>query len=89
MHDAIQDHLGIHNGETTEDGLFTLMEVECLGACANAPIVQVNDDYFEDLDGNSVISVLDALKRVKNQRTDHKSAGKTQLRWVVRRHSST
>ena len=63
VHDAIQNHLGIHTGETTEDGLFTLMEVECLGACANAPIVQVNDDYYEDLDGNSVIGVLDALKR--------------------------
>ena len=63
VHDAIQNHLGIHNGETTEDGLFTLMEVECLGACANAPIVQVNDDYYEDLDGDSVIVVLDALKR--------------------------
>ncbi len=62
VHDAIQNHLGIHNGETTEDGLFTLMEVECLGACANAPIVQVNDDYYEDLDGDSVIRVLDALK---------------------------
>ena len=50
--------------ETTEDGLFTLMEVECLGACANAPIVQVNDNY-EDLDGDSVIGVLDAETRRK------------------------
>ena len=33
--------------------VFTLMEVECLGACANAPIVQINDDYYEDLDGDS------------------------------------
>ena len=63
VHDAIQKHLGIHNGETTEDGLFTLMEVECLGACANAPVVQVNDDYYEDLDGDSVVQLLDALKR--------------------------
>lgn len=66
VHEAIQSHLGIHNGETTEDGLFTLMEVECLGACANAPIVQVNDDYYEDLDGDSVVRVLDALKRGEN-----------------------
>ena len=50
VHEAIQSNLGIHNGETTDDGLFTLMEVECLGACTNAPIVQVNDDYYEDLD---------------------------------------
>lgn len=63
VHEAIQSHLGIHNGETTDDGLFTLMEVECLGACANAPIVQVNDDYYEDLDAEKVVGLLDALKR--------------------------
>ena len=38
-------------GRTTPDGLFTLTEVECLGACANAPMVQINDDNYEDLDG--------------------------------------
>ena len=63
VHDAIQSYLGIQNGETTEDGLFTLMEVECLGACANAPVVQVNDDYYEDVDANSIVQILDALKR--------------------------
>ncbi len=63
VHEAIEKHLGIHNGQTSEDGLFTLMEVECLGACANAPIVQVNDDYYEDLDADSVVSLLDALRR--------------------------
>jgi NADH-quinone oxidoreductase subunit E len=63
VHEAIQFHLGIHNGETTDDGLFTLMEVECLGACTNAPIVQVNDDYYEDLDADKVVGLLDAFKR--------------------------
>ena len=63
VHEAIQSHLGIHNGETTDDGLFTLMEVECLGACTNAPIVQVNDDYYEDLDADKVVGLLDAFKR--------------------------
>lgn len=63
VHEAIEAHLGIHNGQTTDDGLFTLMEVECLGACANAPIVQVNDDYYEDLDADSIVKLLDALKR--------------------------
>ena len=43
--------LGIGVGETTADGQFTLVEVECLGACVNAPILQVNDDFYEDLDG--------------------------------------
>jgi NADH-quinone oxidoreductase E subunit len=56
-----REHLGIQQGETTEDGLFTLAEVECLGACANAPMVQINDDYFEDLDAASFEAVLDAL----------------------------
>ena len=63
VHEAIQSHLGIQNGETTDDGLFTLMEVECLGACSNAPIVQVNDDYYEDLDADKIVGLLEALKR--------------------------
>lgn len=47
--DACKKKLGIDVGETSKDGLFTLSEVECLGACVNAPILQINDDYFEDL----------------------------------------
>ena len=46
---ACEEHLGIHAGESTKDGLFTLVEVECLGACVNAPMAQINDDYYEDL----------------------------------------
>ncbi len=61
--EAIERHLGISVGETTEDGEFTLVEVECLGACVNAPVVQINDDFYEDLDGDSIVRVLDALKR--------------------------
>jgi NADH dehydrogenase (ubiquinone) flavoprotein 2 len=59
---AIQEHLGIHGGQTTADGLFTFIEVECLGACVNAPMVQINDDYYEDLTPESVKSLLTALK---------------------------
>lgn len=59
---AIKDHLGIHLGQTTEDGLFTFVEVECLGACANAPMMQINDDYYEDLTPESVVTLLDALR---------------------------
>jgi NADH-quinone oxidoreductase E subunit len=55
--------LGVSFGETTADGLFTLSEVECLGACVNAPMMQINDDYYEDLDADSTARVLDALKR--------------------------
>lgn len=43
---TIQKELGIKDGETTKDGLFSLLQVECLGACSNAPMVQINDDYF-------------------------------------------
>lgn len=44
--DAIKSHLKIGNGETTPDKKFTLLEVECLGACSNAPMVQINDDFY-------------------------------------------
>lgn len=54
---------GMKKGHTTGDGLFTLTEVECLGACANAPMVQINDDNYEDLTKDSMAGVLDALAR--------------------------
>ena len=60
--EAARSHLGIDYEQTTEDGLFTMREVECLGACVNAPIVQINDDMYEDLTGPQLIAVLDALK---------------------------
>ena len=43
---AVEKELGIHVGETTKDKLFTLVEVECAGACVNAPVMAVNDDYY-------------------------------------------
>ncbi|MDA0262514.1 MAG: NADH-quinone oxidoreductase subunit NuoE [Proteobacteria bacterium] len=55
--------LGIGMGETSADGEFTLGEVECLGACVNAPVLQVGDDYYEDIDADSTGRILDALKR--------------------------
>src|SRR3546814_9051615 len=45
------------------DGLFTLTEVECLGACANAPMVQINEDNYEDLDYDKTVAILDILAR--------------------------
>jgi len=54
---------GLTKGHTTPDGLFTLTEVECLGACTNAPMVQINDDNFEDLTEERMGVVLDALAR--------------------------
>lgn len=49
--------------ETSHDGMFTLSSVECLGACVNAPILQVDDDYYEDLDGPATEALLAALAR--------------------------
>ncbi len=54
---------GLKKGHTTDDGLFTLTEVECLGACANAPMVQINDDNYEDLTFESTTAILDALAK--------------------------
>jgi NADH-quinone oxidoreductase subunit E len=54
---------GMKKGHTTDDGLFTLTEVECLGVCANAPMVQINDDTYEDLTFDSTTRILDALAR--------------------------
>jgi len=60
---TIENHLGIKSGQTTEDGMFTLLEVECLGACANAPMVQLNDDYYECLTPHTTIQLLEACKK--------------------------
>jgi NADH-quinone oxidoreductase subunit E len=63
--EACERKLGIGMGGSTPDGLFTLVEVECLGACVNAPILQVNDDFYEDLDGPATETLLDALREGK------------------------
>ena len=55
--------LGIGLKRRTADGRFSLIEVECLGACVNAPVVQINDDFYEDLDAKKLEALLDALAR--------------------------
>jgi len=55
--------LGIGLKETTSDGNFTLVEVECLGGCVNAPVVQINDDFYEDLDPTKLEAIIDRLAR--------------------------
>ena len=61
---ACKDAAGVKGpGDTSADGLFTLTEVECLGACVNAPVLQVDDDYFEDLDYDRTVALIEALKR--------------------------
>jgi len=59
---AIRDFAGIEKGGTSTDGLFTLVEVECLGACCNAPMLQINDEYYEDLTPESLVALLEALR---------------------------
>jgi len=65
---CIKKQLDIKVGETTKDGLFTLSEVECLGACVNAPMVAVNDDYYEDLSIKDMEEILNDLKAGKQPR---------------------
>jgi len=62
---ACQDRLGIGMGESTNDGKFSLVEVECLGACVNAPMVQINDDFYEDLTPQRMVEIIDLLAQDK------------------------
>ena len=82
---------GLSKGKTTPDGLFTLTEVECLGACANAPMVQINDDNFEDLTYDSMSAILDDLAAGKqpkigpqiDRQTSCPEGGPTSLKEMV------
>ena len=58
----IKKKIGIEPGQTTADGRFTLSEVECLASCGTAPMMQVNDDYYENLTEEKVTAILDGLK---------------------------
>ena len=60
---------GLVKGGNTPDGLFTLSEVECLGACANAPMVQINEDNYEDLTYETMTALLEALARGETPKT--------------------
>ena len=61
---ACEKHLGIKNNESTPDGLFTIQEVECLGACVNAPMLQINGEWvYEDLNPTNVVELLEKLKK--------------------------
>ena len=59
---AAEKVTGCRHGETSDDGMFTVLEVECLGACVNAPMMQIGDDYYEDLDSSSTEEILKTLK---------------------------
>ena len=65
--EALEKKFEIHAGETTEDGYFSLEEVECLGACANAPVMIVNEKYHEDLDVNASLKLAEQLEKEAKQ----------------------
>jgi NADH-quinone oxidoreductase E subunit len=60
--DHVSEKLGVPPGGTTADGRFTLSTVECLGSCGTAPVMQVNDDYYENLSEESIDAILDGLR---------------------------
>lgn len=66
---ACEKHLGVTKGHTTADGLFTIQEVECLGACVNAPMIQINGEWvYEDLTPENTVQLLEDLKAGKEKR---------------------
>ena len=65
----------MNKGHTTDDGLWTLTEVECMGNCASAPMVQINDDNYEDLTAERLDAVLDALAAGERPRTGTQEPG--------------
>ncbi len=67
---------GMVKGKTTPDGMFTLTEVECIGNCATAPVVQINDDNYEDLDYDSTSRILDALANGESPKTGTQIEGR-------------
>ena len=87
MMKCIKDKLGLDNHGASEDGMFSLLEVECLGGCVNAPILQVNDDFYEDMDYDATAELLEALKQgkpppvgsMKGRNMSESSAGATSL----------
>ncbi len=74
---ACEDHLGIKLGETTKDGMFTLEEVECLGACVNAPMMQVNNEkYYEDLTPEMMPEMIEKFRRDEEIKAGPQSRGR-------------
>ena len=63
IYDKVKDKLGIDNMEVTKDQLFSLEEVECMGSCGTAPMIAVNEDYYENLDKGKVLDIIKSLKK--------------------------
>lgn len=94
IEEAIRNHLGIHVGETTKDGMFTLCEMECMGSCVNAPMICIADftngvegfsyNYYEDLTTKDAISILEALRKGEKPK-----AGRLSLPHIAAQESSS
>jgi len=63
--DNVKEKLGIENLEVTEDSIFSLEEVECMGSCGTAPMIAVNEDYYENLSKKNVEEILESLKHTE------------------------
>ena len=74
---ACEDHLGIKMGQTTKDGMFTIEEVECLGACANAPMMQVNNEkFYEDLTPEIMPDMIEKLRKGEEVKVGPQTRGR-------------
>lgn len=62
LYDRVKEKLGLENMQVTEDKIFSLEEVECMGSCGTAPMIAVNEDYYENLTKEKVDGILDSLK---------------------------
>ena len=63
VRDAISEYLGIGHGQTTEDGLFTLENVACLGCCSLAPVIMINGEAYGNLTPDSAVAVIKELQK--------------------------
>lgn len=86
---VLEEELGIKKGESTKDGMFTLTEVECLGACVNAPMVQINDEYYEDLKPDDMREIINDLKAGRTPRPGPRSGRYAAEPWDVAERKST
>jgi NADH-quinone oxidoreductase E subunit len=58
---TVKSKLGLNSGDVSPDGKFSLEEVECMGACGGAPMIAINEDFYENVDNKKVIEILDSL----------------------------
>lgn len=79
--EALEHKLNIRVGETTPDGRFSLSVVECLGCCANAPVMQINRENYEDLNEQAALGIVDALEKGAYPRTGSQSERKGSQPW--------